>query len=65
MELVPRNNLIEDEKEMLKNLCIEPSLSLRKRVFRIGRNISATFELSVESKDFITIGLCNKRKQNN
>ncbi len=62
-KLVPQNNLIEDEKQMLRSLGINSRLSPRKRVRLVNGDISATFDLSVRSRDFIRIGFCSNRKQ--
>ena len=63
LKLVPENNLISDEANMLKSLGINCTLSLRRRVRLIGKDISAVFELSLRAKDFASIGFCCSKKQ--
>jgi len=63
LKLIPRNNLIDDEAEMLKNLGVPCKVYLRKRVELIKNSISATYELNCKGKDFIKVGFCCMSKQ--
>ncbi len=63
LELLPQNNMLNDESEMLTKLGMKNFVRTRKKVHLINGLIGVQLELSVKLNEFKNIGFCCGRKQ--